>query len=204
MGRKIYSLQGSSASFPSHDDFGWFKYVSDEDFQRLWVQGMLREYNGQYYQDERASAPGAAPNPAAGSAVGGAGYSAPNAGYAPHGAPPQYAQPQYTRGPAAFSAGSSDIGFLGKIYADPGKTLRIMAPIVFILGLILSLILAINLGRTVSIDYLWGGSSSQFDFGRFLLIFLTGGVTSYLTGLSIAAFGEIVTNTRGIKENTKK
>ncbi len=203
MGRKIYSLQGSSASFPSHDDFGWFKYVSDEDFQRLWVQGMLKEYNGQYYQDERASAP----NPAAGGAPN-AGYSAPNAGYAaPNGAPqytpPQYAQPQYTRGPAAFSA-NGDIGFLGKIYADPGKTLRIMAPIVFILGLILSLILAINLGKTVSIDYLWGGSSSQFDFGRFLLIFLTGGVTSYLTGLSIAAFGELVTNTRGIKDNTKK
>lgn len=198
MGRKIYSMQGSSANFPSHDDFGWFRYVSDEDFQRLWVQGMLKEYNGQYYQDERASAP----NSAAGGAPN-AGYSAPNAGYAAPNGAPQYTPPQYTRGPSAFAA-NGDIGFLGKIYADPGKTLRIMAPIVFILGLILSLILAIAFGKTVSTDYIFGGSSSEFDFGRFILIFLTGGVTSYLTGLSIAAFGELVTNTRGIRDNTKK
>lgn len=195
MGRKIYSMQGSSANFPSHDDFGWFKFVSDEDFNRLWAQGMIKEYNGQYFQDDRA----AAPNPAAGG-----GYGAPNAGYAAPNAAPQYSAPQYNPVPPAFAANHSDIGFLGKIYGDPGKTLRIIAPVVFILGLILSLVLAIEFGKTVSLDYLWGGGSSEFDFGRFLLIFLTGGVVSYLTGLSIAAFGELVTNTRGIKENTKK
>ncbi len=92
--------------------------------------------------------------------------------------------------------------FLAGLYSNPGATLKSIASIVFILEVIASLILAIKFGRTISISsFLSGGSS--FDFGRFCAIFIVGVVVSYISGLCLAAFGDLVMNANEINRKLK-
>ncbi len=97
---------------------------------------------------------------------------------------------------------SSSGGFLTGLYSNPGATLKSIASIVFILGVIASLILAITFGRTITFSSILSGGSS-FSFGRFCSIFITGIVISYISSLGLAAFGDLVLNANEINRKLK-
>lgn len=163
MGKKVYSLRGSSFGFPNHDSGGWFREVSDDEFRWLGANGKIKEFDGNYYEDD-----------------------AQNENRKDY----DYYEPEKTG------------GFLSGLYLNPGETLKSIASIVFILGVIASLILAITFGRSISVEYLLSGESS-FDFGRFCAIFISGIIVSYLSGLGLAAFGDLVQNANEINQKLK-
>lgn len=96
-----------------------------------------------------------------------------------------------------FSASYKDNG--GGLYANPGVTLKTIAKAVFIIGAVASLILAIVLGRSVD---LWTGEST-LNIGLFIGILLGGVLVSYLTGLGLAALGDIAKNLNEINRKIK-
>ena len=84
----------------------------------------------------------------------------------------------------------------GGIYPNPGATLKGIATLICILGMIASVILAVVFGYSTS---LWG----DFNFGIFFGILIGGGVLSYLSGLGLAAFGDLVLSANEIKRKLK-
>lgn len=85
------------------------------------------------------------------------------------------------------------------LYDNPGATLKGIATAIFIIGAVTSLILAIVFGRSVN---LWTGEST-FSFGLFIGILLGGVLVSYLSGLGLAALGDIAQNLNEINRKIK-
>lgn len=86
----------------------------------------------------------------------------------------------------------------GGIYGNPGRTLKGIATAIFILGAIASFVLAFVFGKTTSY---WG--YSEFNLGLFSGILIGGLVISYLSGLGLAAFGDLVLSAKEINKKLK-
>lgn len=84
----------------------------------------------------------------------------------------------------------------GGIYPNPGATLKGIATLICVLGMVASVILAVVFGYSTS---LFG----DFNFGIFFGILIGGGVLSYLSGLGLAAFGDLVLSANEIKRKLK-
>ena len=84
------------------------------------------------------------------------------------------------------------------MYPNPGATLKGIATLICIIGMVASVILAVALGYTTTI---WG--DKEFNFGIFFGILIGGGVLSYLSGLGLAAFGDLVLSANEIKRKLK-
>lgn len=82
------------------------------------------------------------------------------------------------------------------IYPNPGATLKGIATLICVLGMVASVILAVVFGYSTS---LFG----DFNFGVFFGILIGGGVLSYLSGLGLAAFGDLVLSANEIKRKLK-
>lgn len=82
------------------------------------------------------------------------------------------------------------------IYSNPGATLKGIATLICVLGMVASVILAVVVGYSTS---LFG----DFNFGVFFGILIGGGVLSYLSGLGLAAFGDLVLSANEIKRKLK-
>ena len=85
----------------------------------------------------------------------------------------------------------------GGLYANPGVTLKVIAKFIFIFGTIASVILAVC--SAVLADGFW----DDFKLVLFFYILIGGGVLSYLSGLGLAAFGDLVLSANEIKRKLK-
>lgn len=95
------------------------------------------------------------------------------------------------------SAKSSTVQQSGGIYANPGAILKGIASAIFYIGLVISVITAFVLGTALA------GWGSSFNFGIFLGIALIGSLISYLSGLGLAALGDIAKNLNEINRKIK-
>lgn len=167
MSKRVYATKASQANeFADHDGYGWFKDISDEEFEVMRVQGRVFEVNGRYFaadSEEQA----------------------------------QFAESkrQQVNNAAPENRGAS---FSGGLYSNPGATLKGIATLICVLGMIASVILAFVLGYTTSIF-----GYSEFNAGLFFAILIGGGVLSYLSGLGLAAFGDLVLSANEIKKKLK-
>ena len=174
MSKRIYSLKREkSAEFPLFDGSAWFKEVSNQEFGTLVTNGQVRHANGRFFAtssfaEARAAAEGLDPTD----------YS-----YDDPDTPPS-------------SEGRERSG--GGIYPNPGATLKGIATLICIIGMVASVILAVALGYTTTI---WG--DKEFNFGIFFGILIGGGVLSYISGLGLAAFGDLVLSANEIKRKLK-
>ena len=82
------------------------------------------------------------------------------------------------------------------MYPNPGATLKGIATLICVLGMVASVILAVVFGYSTS---LFG----DFNFGVFFGILIGGGVLSYISGLGLAAFGDLVLSANEIKRKLK-
>lgn len=85
----------------------------------------------------------------------------------------------------------------GGLYANPGVTLKVIAKFIFIFGTIASVILAVC--SAVLADGFW----DDFKLVLFFYILIGGVVLSYLSGLGLAAFGDLVLSANEIKRKLK-
>lgn len=95
------------------------------------------------------------------------------------------------------SARSSTVQHSGGIYANPGATLKGIASAIFYIELVVSIIIAFALGAAAAV---WG---SSFNFGVFFIVLLVGVLVSYLSGLGLAALGDIAKNLNEINRKIK-
>lgn len=84
----------------------------------------------------------------------------------------------------------------GGIYPNPGATLKGIATLICVLGMVASVILAVVFGYSTSL-------LGDFNFGLFFGILIGGGILSYLSGLGLAAFGDLVLSANEIKRKLK-
>lgn len=99
---------------------------------------------------------------------------------------------------ASENGGTPVSKFRGGLYSNPGAILKTIASFICIFGIIVSIILAFALGNTESI---WG--HSKFNAGIFFGILIPGIVISYLSGLGLAAFGDLVLSANEINRKLK-
>ncbi len=174
MSKRVYSLKREkSEEFPLFDGSAWYKEISDQEFSTLVNNGQIRHASGRFFAttdfaEAREAAKGLAPTD----------YS--------------YEDPVE---PVVIHSGEQ---FNFSLYSNPGKTLKSIAAIICIIGLIATVILAFTFGYTT--DY-WGGQ--EFSFGTFMGILISGGITSYLSGLGLAAFGDLVLSAKEINKKLK-
>lgn len=172
MSKRIYSLKREkSAEFPLFDGSAWYKEVSDQEFSTLVTNGQVRHANGRFFAtssfaEAKAAADGLGPTD----------YS--------------YDDPETPPSPESRERSG------GGLYANPGVTLKVIATLICILGMIASIILAVVFGYSSS---LWG----DFNFGVFFGILIGGVILSYLSGLGLAAFGDLVLSANEIKRKLK-
>lgn len=167
MSKRVYATKASQANeFADHDGYGWFKDISDEEFEVMRVQGRVFEVNGRYFAADSVEQA-------------------------------QFAESkrQQVNNAAPENRGAS---FSGGLYSNPGATLKGIATLICVLGMIASVILAFVLGYTTSIF-----GYSEFNAGLFFAILIGGGVLSYLSGLGLAAFGDLVLSANEIKRKLK-
>ena len=170
MSKRIYATKASQArEFSDHDGYGWYKDISDGEFDELCARGMLFEADGHYFAADSLEA---AVKLAA-------------------------KRVNYSQQTTAKAVNSSDASS-GGLYSNPGATLKDIATAICILGMIASVILAFVLGYTTSF---WG--DREFNAGLFFAILIGGGILSYLSGLGIAAFGDLVLSANEIKRKLK-
>ena len=171
MSKRIYSLKREkSAEFPLFDGSAWFKEVSNQEFGTLVTNGQVRHANGRFFATSSFTEALAAAEGLA---------------------PTNYSYDDPDMPPSPESRERS-----GGIYPNPGATLKGIATLICILGMIASVILAVVFGYSTS---LWG----DFNFGIFFGILIGGGVISYLSGLGLAAFGDLVLSANEIKRKLK-
>ena len=84
----------------------------------------------------------------------------------------------------------------GGIYPNPGATLKGIATLICVLGMVASVILAVVFGYSTSL-------LGDFNFGLFFGILIGGGILSFLSGLGLAAFGDLVLSANEIKRKLK-
>lgn len=171
MSKRVYSLKREkSAEFPLFDGSAWFKEVSNQEFGTLVTNGQFRHANGRFFATSSFTEARAAAEGLA---------------------PTNYSYDDPDMPPSPESRERS-----GGIYPNPGATLKGIATLICILGMIASVILAVVFGYSTS---LWG----DFNFGIFFGILIGGGVLSYLSGLGLAAFGDLVLSANEIKRKLK-
>ena len=171
MSKRVYSLKREkSAEFPLFDGSAWFKEVSNQEFGTLVTNGQVRHANGRFFATSSFTEARAAAEGLA---------------------PTNYSYDDPDMPPPPESRERS-----GGIYPNPGATLKGIATLICILGMIASVILAVVFGYSTS---LWG----DFNFGIFFGILIGGGVLSYLSGLGLAAFGDLVLSANEIKRKLK-
>ena len=171
MSKRVYSLKREkSAEFPLFDGSAWFKEVSNQEFGTLVTNGQVRHANGRFFATSSFTEARAAAEGLA---------------------PTNYSYDDPDMPPSPESRERS-----GGIYPNPGATLKGIATLICILGMIASVILAVVFGYSTS---LWG----DFNFGIFFGILIGGGVISYLSGLGLAAFGDLVLSANEIKRKLK-
>ena len=168
MSKRIYATKASQANeFSDHDGYGWFKDISDSEFIEMRAQGKIFEVDGHYFAADSLMAAELAAKRAA------------------------YSKQETAETVKSFSASTG-----GGIYPNPGATLKGIATLICVLGIIASIILAVVFGYSTS---LWG----DFNFGVFFGVLIGGGVLSYLSGLGLAAFGDLVLSANEIKKKLK-
>ena len=171
MSKRVYSLKREkSAEFPLFDGSAWFKEVSNQEFGTLVTNGQVRHANGRFFATSSFTEARAAAEGLA---------------------PTNYSYDDPDMPPSPENRERS-----GGIYPNPGATLKGIATLICILGMIASVILAVVFGYSTS---LFG----DFNFGIFFGILIGGGVLSYLSGLGLAAFGDLVLSANEIKRKLK-
>lgn len=174
MSKRIYSVKKEkSEEFPLFDGSAWYKEVSGQEFRTLVDNGQIRHANGRFF----ATADFAEACEAA-------------KGFAP--TDYSYEDPVE---PLVTNSGEQ-LNF--SLYSNPGKTLKSIASLICIIGMIATVIFAFTFGYTT--DY-WG--YREFSFGAFMGILIGGGITSYLSGLGLAAFGDLVLSAKEINKKLK-
>lgn len=139
--KKLYAPNKAYlAGFPTLDNNGWYKEISDEEFSALMEKGNIKSENGIYI----------------------------------------YANNEYVPNEG--------------IYSNPGAALKGIATTICIIGIIVSVIVAVIVGR---LDY-------EFNFFWFLGVAVVGALISYLSGLGLAAFGDLVMNVNVIRSHITK
>ena len=174
MSKRIYSLKREkSAEFPLFDGSAWFKEVSNQEFGTV-----------QSADNYSAAALGLpvlctsfAEAKAAAEGLDPTDYS--------------YDDPETPPSPESRERSG------GGLYANPGVTLKVIAKFIFIFGTIASVILAVC--SAVLADGFW----DDFKLVLFFYILIGGGVLSYLSGLGLAAFGDLVLSANEIKRKLK-
>lgn len=175
MNTKIFSVKNEkSAEFPFYDGHAWYKEVSEAEFSKLSESGKIHCAGGRFFAtssftEARAAAADLPPAP-----------------------------DEFTPKPNPIPAEVFDDNY-GGLYGNPGRTLKGIATVIFILGAIASFVLAFVFGKTTS---LWG--YSEFNLGLFAGILIGGLVLSYLSGLGLAAFGDLVLSANEINKKLKK
>lgn len=172
MSKRIYSLKREkSAEFPLFDGSAWYKEISDQEFNTLAASSKIRHANGRFFATSNFSEALAA-----------------SEGLAPT---------NYSYGDPYTPPDSDSKGRSGGLYSNPGATLKGLATLIFILGIIASVILAFTFGYT----RFWG--YREFNAGLFFVILIGGVILSYLSGLGLAAFGDLVLSANEIKRKLK-
>lgn len=82
----------------------------------------------------------------------------------------------------------------GGLYSNPGRTLKVLAKVFFFLFAAIGIVSGIVLGSTPARYH------GEFNFWLFLLPSATGVIVGYFGGLSLAAFGDLVSNAKEIKD----
>lgn len=170
----IHATRKSQLSvFRDTDQFGYFRTVTGEDFDRLNAAGHIVERNGVYYYIEDASdtdiidgkaTPGYNPD-------------------APAGAP--VTDSQFGDDP-------------GRLYSDPGRTLKSIADIMCVIFSLISIVAGVGAG------VLFGeASDSEFSTFAFILVSAVGIIIAYVSNLALAAFGDLVMNANEINRKLK-
>lgn len=169
MSKRIYATRASQAGeFSDHDGYGWFKDVSDDEFETMRKQGKVFEVDGHYFAaDCMEQAQLAVKN-------------------------------RQQAKKAALENGGMPVSTSGGLYGNPGATLKGIASFICIFGIVVSIILAFTFGNT---ENLWG--DSKFNAGIFFGILIPGVVISYLSGLGLAAFGDLVLSANEINRKLK-
>ncbi len=170
MSKRIYATKASQVGefgeFSDYDGYGWFKDVSDDEFETMRKQSKVFEVDGHYFAaDCMEQAQLAVKNR-------------------------QQAK--------ALENGGMSISISGGLYGNPGATLKGIASFICIFGIVVSIILAFTFGNT---ENLWG--DSKFNAGIFFGILIPGVVISYLSGLGLAAFGDLVLSANEINRKLK-
>ena len=170
MSKRIYATKASQAGeFSDHDGYGWFKDISDSEFEVMRAQGKIFEVDGHYFAADCMEQAQLAVN-----------------------------KRQQAGNAASENGGTPASTSGGGLYSNPGATLKGIASFICIFGIVVSIILAVTLGNTESI---WG--HSKFNTGIFFGILIPGVVISYLSGLGLAAFGDLVLSANEINRKLK-
>lgn len=170
MSKRIYATNASQANeFADHDGYGWFKDISDSEFDEMRAQGKIFEADGHYFAADSMEQA-------------------------------QFAvSKRQHAGKTVSENGSMPVSTSGGgLYSNPGATLKGIATLICVLGLIASVILAFTLAYTTSFF-----GYSEFNAGIFFGILIGGAVLSYLSGLGLAAFGDLVLNASEINRKLK-
>lgn len=174
MSKRIYSTKATpTEEFPNYDGHGWFKEISTDEFTTLLNSGKIRHASGRYFATGSFDE--------AKSAAEGMGPAPREAAYEN---PEPKPDTSFTTSP-------------GGIYANPGATLKGIASAIFYIELVVSIIIAFALGAAAAV---WG---SSFNFGVFFIVLLVGVLVSYLSGLGLAALGDIAKNLNEINRKIK-
>lgn len=172
MSKRIYSLKREkSAEFPLFDGSAWYKEVSDQEFSTLVTSSKIRHANGRFFATSSFTEARAAAEGLA---------------------PTNYSYDFPDTSPEPDSEGRS-----GGLYSNPGATLKGLATLIFILGMVASVILAFTFGYPSFLGY------REFNAGLFFGILIGGVILSYLSGLGLAAFGDLVLSANEIKRKLK-
>ncbi len=170
MSKRIYATKASQAGeFSDHDGYGWFKDISDYEFETMRAQGRIFEVDGHYFAADSIEQAQFAVNR------------------------------RWQAGNAASENGGAPVPTSGGgLYSNPGATLKDIATFICVLGMIASVILAFTFAN---VSTYWG--HSEFNIGIFFGILIPGAVISYLSGLGLAAFGDLVLSANEIKRKLK-
>ena len=85
------------------------------------------------------------------------------------------------------------------MFENAGSKIKVLAWILFIVGIISTLVCALVFGRTVD---RWG--DTKFNFGLFIAILAGGVLSSFISSLFLYAFGDIADNIQHIAKSTEE
>ncbi|MCR4621525.1 MAG: zinc ribbon domain-containing protein [Clostridiales bacterium] len=86
------------------------------------------------------------------------------------------------------------------MFENSGNKLKALSKLLFVLGLIATIIAAI----AYSITYDRYGDADGFRFWQFLIILISGSFSSYITSLLLYAFGNLVDDASALRSDVKE